>query len=441
MKILVAKALNYAASKTDTATETAKNPVDLKEGAVGIYGVHTFTISSVKYERLALITETATTTASVPTDGMWVVNVDDFNGSEIMVCRGEASSYTASNPIQLLAIESVKGAEYTAPAPMVAYIGYDNASGLLNLPSTIANRDAASVKTIKSLEGTNTDDMRTHEAVFLSSDTQYTILDKMIAKFDAVNENGYQALVYAEIVSNGTRTAFTPGSGDATHVRVVNGSTSVTYVKAADAAATIQTALADGTFVKLQGVLYKISASTTSGFTIDRAYVGTTESIAVADTDTGSYATITQHGLRVTARTAGEKIELAVGGVLENSTITYSTQGTPGSGSSDEISRIEVESLGERGNWDRIISYMPQIPRQTVSGEVYDKYVIQYSNRYNAKNEVEDKFNSNGSVMIAFPDGDYNDSGEGQGIFETIFTTLKAAGKITGYVSSSIAGA
>lgn len=440
MKILIAKALNYAASKTDAATETAKNPVNLKEGAVGIYGVHQFTISSVKYDRLALITETATTTASVPTDGGWVVNVDDFNGSEIIVCQGLASGHTASNPIQLLAIESVKGAEYAAPTAMVAYVGYDGASGLLNLP-TIAARDGASIKTIKSLEGNNLDEMNTYEAVLTSTDTQYTILDKIIAKLDYVNDNGEQANVYGQIVSNGTRTAFTPGSGDATHVRVVNGSTAVTYVKAADAAATIQTALADGTFVKFQGILYKISASTTSGFTIDRAYVGATESIAVSDTDTGSYASITQHGLKVTARVAGQKVELAVGGVIENATITYSVDPTPGSGTYAQVLELDKKSHSERGNWDNLTVFMPQIANQAVVDEVYDLYVITYSNRFNAKNEVEDKFNNNGAVLVAFPDGDYNDSGEGQGIFETIFTTLKAANKILGSVSSSIAGA
>ncbi len=436
MKILIAKALNYAASKTSTTTETAKNPKDLKEGSIGIYGVHTFTISSVKYERLALITETATTTASLPTDGLWVVNVDDFNGKEIIIARGTIDGYVASNPIQLKAIESLVGAEYAAPVAMSVTVGYTTDGGRLNLPTTIEERDSAMVKLIKSLEGTNTDDRKSYDAVLSATDTQYSILTKVIAKLDALNDNGEQAFAYGEIVSDGTRTAIAAGSGDSTSIVVVNGSTTVAFNNAG-----IQTALTVGAFVKIQGVLYKIVTSETTGFTIDRAYSGASETIAFSDADTGVYSAITQHGLKLTNRVAGDKVEVALGGVLEDATITYATQGTPGSGTSAQVLGIEKESFGERGNYDRIKSYMPQIPTHTVTDEVYDLYFMKYSNQFDGKSEVSDKFNNNGSVFIAFPDGDYNDSGEGQGIFETIFTTLKTAGKISGSVSVGIAGA
>lgn len=99
-------------------------------------------------------------------------------------------------------------------------------------------------------------------------------------------------------MSNGTRTAFAAGTGDATGVKPVNGSNYVPFV-AADAAATIQTAITLG-YVKLSGVTYVVTGGTTSGFTIDTPYTGTTSTIAFTDGNTGTYTSITNWGLKIT---------------------------------------------------------------------------------------------------------------------------------------------
>lgn len=103
--------------------------------------------------------------------------------------------------------------------------------------------------------------------------------------FDRQLNNPYP-MITVDRVSNGTRTAF-----DA-NVTVTNGST-----KASLASGTAPTS----GYVKLKGVLYKVVGGSGADFYLDCSYTGASETIDTSESNSGTYASITERGLRFTA--------------------------------------------------------------------------------------------------------------------------------------------
>lgn len=95
--LLVAGAVKYAANSTGT-TETALNPMDLMEGALGFYGLHLDT------ERL--ITQSAATAAGR-------VIASAFANKQIRLAVGKPGSPDTSLSIDVSGIKKITGAIYT----------------------------------------------------------------------------------------------------------------------------------------------------------------------------------------------------------------------------------------------------------------------------------------------------------------------------------------
>ena len=105
--------------------------------------------------------------------------------------------------------------------------------------------------------------------------------------FDRQLNNPYP-MITVDRVSDGTRTAF-----DA-NVTVTNGSTKASLWYSS-------TAPTSG-YVKLKGVLYKVVSGSGADFYLDRPYTGDSGTItAASELNSGTYASITQCGLRFTA--------------------------------------------------------------------------------------------------------------------------------------------
>ena len=103
--------------------------------------------------------------------------------------------------------------------------------------------------------------------------------------FDRQLNNPYP-MITVDRVSNGTRTAF------GANVTVTNGST-----KASLASGTAPTS----DYVKLKGVSYRVVSGSGANFYLDRSYTGASETIDTSESNSGTYASITQFGLRFTA--------------------------------------------------------------------------------------------------------------------------------------------
>lgn len=219
----------------------------------------------------------------------------------VRIANKDSNGYVTYSPVFTMGnIESKTYSDYTAPTQQVTIVGYNPTTTLGAFDATI-NTDYELSLDLLSTFGiyNNTPVIKQVSYGTGATTSQEAIVTGLKTSWDALM--AYEATPFAimERMSDGTRTAFTPGTGDATGVKPVNGSTYVPFVKALDAAATIQTAITSG-YVKLSGVTYKVVSGTTSGFVIDMPYTGATATIAVTDGTTGTYATITNWGLRIT---------------------------------------------------------------------------------------------------------------------------------------------
>src|SRR5688500_2319814 len=106
-KVFPFKDLNYGASKTSTTQNTALNPADLRDGAVGIYGIHEG--AGVNLNKLALITDGGSEVAgSVP--------MATFSGRQIIIAFGLPVGCQLSNPIDRPGgLKKATASKYVAP--------------------------------------------------------------------------------------------------------------------------------------------------------------------------------------------------------------------------------------------------------------------------------------------------------------------------------------
>ncbi len=219
----------------------------------------------------------------------------------VRIANKDSNGFVTYSPVFTTGtIESKTYVDYAAPTQQVTIVGYNPTTTLGAFDATI-NTDYELSLDLLSTFGiyNNTPVIKQVSYGTGATTSQEAIATGLKTSWDALM--AYEATPFAiiERTSDGTRTAFTAGTGDATGVRPVNGSTTVPFVKAGDAAATIQTAITTG-YVKLSGVTYKVVSGTTSGFVIDTPYTGATATIAVTDGTTGTYATVANWGLKIT---------------------------------------------------------------------------------------------------------------------------------------------
>jgi hypothetical protein len=141
-KVFVLKDLNYAASKTSTTVNTALNPADLRDGAVGIYGVHR--TGATNLNKLVLITDGGAEAAGV-------VPMASFVGDQIVVAMGVASGNPQlSNYIDKpTGLKAFAAAKYVAPVLGAFRIGYNGTAGSsANVPATVLAGDDLSIRMI-----------------------------------------------------------------------------------------------------------------------------------------------------------------------------------------------------------------------------------------------------------------------------------------------------
>lgn len=249
------------------------------------------TIPTLPNKSVAIVDMSGTVKTSAITDTTERVRI---------AAKDSAGNVTLSPVFTMGSLRQKTYAAYAAPTQQVTVVGYNPATGLGAFDATV-NTDYALTLNLASTYGIYNNTPIIKEVVYGTGATtsQEAIVTGLKTQWDALM--AYEATPFAimDRLSDGTRTAFAAGTGDATGVKPVKGSTYVPFVKAADAAATIQTAITSG-YVKLSGVTYVVIGGTTSGFTIDKPFTGTTGTIAFTDGTTGTYATLTNWGLRIT---------------------------------------------------------------------------------------------------------------------------------------------
>lgn len=368
-QVLIMKAsVNYGASKSSTTAETATTPDTLRDGAIGLFyeGVSGWT----------LVTSAAPSTKNAT------------SMPRLMIVQGTPTGKnTRMFELKSKDVTSYEGHSYVAPVKAVSYVGTDGTTGD---GITVKNSATYGIRVIKKFDkksGRHNIPKSITADTAASGATGYSIAASLADNANSVQANsGILALgldTLFEVVSDGTRSAF---ANDAT---VTNGSTTVSVTGHG---------LSAGDFVKFEGSVYKIASTTTNAFELDRAYVGVDATIAASDGDSGSYASITKYGLRITADNNDESFEFALVGALEGA---YLSEGMPtyGIGTSTKVAEDEAKS---RFSYDlnHPGGMFPDTKEvYTVDGETYDVITIMVSSASwtNPKVEVP------AAVKIAIP--------------------------------------
>ncbi len=388
-QILISKNVNYAASKASTTADTATSPELLKDGAIGFY------------------TSTGTL---IPAAGTGMSTAEKF-----FIAQGTATGCIVTPVLDKRSnLKRKLVQDYTAPVRQVSYVGYNGATGSLNTP-TIAARDEASIKIIDTTIGRQTFPKQTFATQLLAAATDIDIASGLVTSINTTSfgdgASGSNTYVVAEAVSDGTlgNLALT---GTTPTLTFTNASTAVTL---GGGTPTVDVAVGDyikfnatATPTNANGVVYKVTAiSAGVGFTLDRPFKGTTQTLTEAEaegTRLKRVTSITEAGVRITQLNDGKHFRLAVGGVIELGTITYSTPFNPGSGTYVQVAQTEKDFLGfSRGSWNRVGPYAafgaPTLYAD--SAATYDLYNITTINQYPDKSGMNSTIGEELYVIVA----------------------------------------
>lgn len=373
--ILIGKNVNYAASKASATADTATSPELLRDGAIGFY-----------LEDGTLIPAAGT--------GM-------STATKFFVAQGTATGCLVSATMDKRStLKSKVTQDYTAPVKQVTYIGFNTSTGDLATP-TIAENDEATIKIINTTGGRQVFPKQTYSTVLEASATDYDVAFGLVSRIQSTPfATGTSDFVVANVVSNGTLAEFDNNVTVTNNSRTVTFATDTTYGGGA-------VALVAGDFIQLQGHLYEVSSvESATSITIDRAYTGTTETINVGATVNAAarVTSITAYGVKIVAANDGEHFRVAVGGVIEDATITYSTPFNPGSGTYAQVLKLEKDlSAGSRGNWNRVGPYaiFPTVTLYSDSTATYDMWKIITTNRYSDKSAMNSDIGQQVELTIA----------------------------------------
>lgn len=401
--------VNYGASKSSATVNTALNPADLANGAIGVYGIHE--AGSTNLNKYVLINDAGSETAGT-------ISAASYVGKEIFIAMGTATGHQIFGPIQKPAgLKAAVGKVYTAPTRGVFRVGYNGTAGSsLNYPSIILRGDNFQIDIQNRNDfvtaGREPQVKKNFSVGLAAGDTAYVALSKWIAKLNLRTDDILIDKATVKILTNATGAVF----ANSATVAAVNGATSLTTSAAHGVTA--------GDAVVLGGDYY-VSVTGTTGTTLvlDRPYQGATATIANANTldITGA---ATQFGIEFADGKDFYNIEASVQGVIQDATLKRQTLPSPGSGAGALILKDEQEALPKKGTEDLIISYMPHDVLRAVITNGYDQYILTIQNENMPNGEQGAVFKVVNYLTLAFIQGIADTTNKNQSDFEDIMTSL-----------------
>ena len=415
-KVFVLKDLLYAASKSGNTVNTALSPADLRDGAIGVYGIHR--AGATNLNKHVLITDGGSEVAgSVP--------MATFVGDQICIGFGVASgnnqlsNYIDKTTLGGNGLKAAVGKKYTAPVLGVQAIGYNGVAGSsMNLPATIVGGEDFTIKMIDRnsvVSGFRSPyAAKTVSVAAAIGDTGYTLARKWIAALNTQPDGVIPVdKAKARILGNGTGAVFTT-TATAT---VVNGSATVTTSAAHGVTA--------GDYVSLGGDIYLTIAGTTgSTIVLDRPYQGASATIANANTldITGAATTF---GIELTDDQVGRNLDLSASGLLANATQRIVTSALLGNGTQAQVAEMELEARPKKGSHDQINRYMDLDPIRA-SGN-YDLYILTIQNANHPTGQQGSVFKVINYLTLAFVENVADTATFAQSDFEDIMQQLFGA--------------
>lgn len=383
-QILITKNVNYAASKASATADTATSPELLQDGAIGFY------------------LETGTL---IPAAGTGMSTATKF-----FIAQGTATGCITTPILDKRSTLKTKfNKDYTAPVRQVSSIGFNGTTGDLNTPTIVA-RDEASIKIIDTTVGRQVFPKQTYSVSLAASASDYDIASALASNINSINFGGSDSeIVTAHVLTASTLTNIALGTG--TTVVAVNGSTVLNLVGGTQTHTVVA-----GDYLKfhptaqvtdVNGAAYKVVSVTTTSITLDYPYELPSQTFTEAEGE-GTRIKIanspTAAGIRLTSNVDGSHFRLAVGGVIELATISYTTPFNPGSGTYAQVAQLEKDFTGfSRGSWNKVGPYA--IFKTAIlyadSAATYDMYNITVVNQYKDKSGMDSYIGEELYVIIA----------------------------------------
>ncbi len=403
-------AVNYASSKTSTSANTAANPKDLALGAVGIYylGVNGTNAGKTVLLQSANLANLASTTlgAGVPKSDIRYIFAQGTTDGVIM-----SKAYAPKD------FARIYGKEYVAAQKQVSYVGYNGSTGNLTSGTPTAVDEAViGFSDVFSAVGPE-DELKTISATTAIGDSVYTVAGKLAIAInaDAVSPENSGAKFVADVVGDGVLSAIayvgnvTYTAGDTTitvgtshnvlannYLRIVqNAQTGVIDVAAATVA---------------NSVVYKVVSVTATTIVLDRAFTGITQTLSAANaitTNTQSTTAPASAGVRLYAYdNVYLQFKLSADEIIAYSTITYSVGINPGSGTANQMARLQKDGQIARGFFgtaDGDLYAGGKTPISYINGTVYDLYFFDVDQKVDSIVDSKFAVQSYGMV-VAFED-------------------------------------
>jgi hypothetical protein len=404
-EIFVFKDVNYGASKTSATLNTALNPVDLADGAIGIYGIDPV----LNAGQLSLITDAAASSGSL-------VNKADFKGTKLYFAQGTSDSNRVSNPFDVNnPFNLISSQAYTVGAKGVTTVGYNGTSGALNFPSVISRGDEFLIKVndlSDNIGATTTGKTYSGYAQADSAD-EYDILTDMLANIYSATGDANR-IIDADITGNLVGTTDITGTSST----FVNGSTAVVHTGGDHGIDALD-------YITINGNLYQVTVDGgAAAYTLDRPYRGTSATVVVANIHDQGVTAATEFGLKVTDRYFNSNIIVASAGIGVSALITRGTAPLATSGRGVDILQIEADYKPHAGNWDNIPSYVPQADSHAVSASNYDMYNISGGSALSNSDHIGKGGYAETELITVFLDGIADTAGKNQSDFEDIMTVF-----------------
>lgn len=299
----------------------------------------------------------------------------------------------------LLALSDIVATKklYVAPVKQVSSIGWTGTGGGLNLP-TLAAGQTFEFAVIETTEGYDPFPSWNYSYTTKTNDTQMEIMQafaKAVNDLASLQYKINEPLVSARVKADATYGNYALG-GTTPTLGVVNGSEFVQIESGAnDGTADI----AVGDYIAFDaaaaptdavGDIYKViakGAGNDAVITLNRPYQGATQTFTEAEaegTRVKKVTVVVAAGIELTSKNFDEHFRIAVRDLLEDADITYTTAFVKGNGTYDEVFSDETEGEIWEGDTAKNSVFAPdfgQQGRQSVAGETYDAYMIQYTTR------------------------------------------------------------
>lgn len=389
-QVIVAKAVAYT---TDADYQTF---VSLAvDGEIGVFLVYDASGPTIYTEATAALN--AADAALQAADKFFIakmhVHVD---------ANGETKRFVQKTPVMTYSECTVKTQAYVAPVKQITNVGYTGTSGSLN-SGTLVNDQIFAIKLTDNSSANQPFPSWNFEDVSRQGDTLQSIGARILKQ---VNDTTYAfnaangRLVDAELLTNGTFTVNTVGSGN---VGVTNGSTTVT--------ATGHNVTA-GTYVRIGGTtggfaVYKVASVATNSFELTTIYTGATNA-ALAIANLGTMSAITEIGFKFTALYFGTHFKVFLSEDTVSADLAYTTPYVEGNGTSDQVLQMEREGQVFEGYASANDSFAEDFGKPadyTVSGTTYQFIFLNYYRQMKAANVPNINDAHYGHIVLCLPVG------------------------------------